>query len=133
MKTSVNKNRGVKIGLLILFTLTVIFHFLVIFEIIPFQNVWGGRLKTHEEMLKFETVSVVLNLVFICIVFIKSGFWKLKISPKIITVLLWTMAILFALNTIGNLLAVNNLEKYIATPITFLLSILCFVLARERA
>ncbi|MDP1814897.1 MAG: hypothetical protein Q8K92_10655 [Leadbetterella sp.] len=126
------KNRGVKAVILILFILIVIFHFLVIFGIVPFQNVWGGRLKTQEEMLKFEAFSVVLNLIFIAVVLVKAGFWKVKISPKIISILLWIMTILFALNTIGNLFAVNDLEKYIATPITFILSILCFILAREK-
>ncbi|MCP9745214.1 hypothetical protein [Lacihabitans sp. CS3-21] len=126
------KNRGVKAVILILFILIVIFHFLVIFGIVPFQNVWGGRLKTQEEMLKFEAFSIVLNLIFIAVVLVKSGFWKVKISPKIISLLLWIMTILFALNTIGNLFAVNNLEKYIATPITFILSFLCFILAREK-
>jgi hypothetical protein len=104
----------------------------VIFGIVPFQNVWGGRLKTQEEMLKFEAFSIVLNLIFIAVVLVKAGFWKVKISPKIISLLLWIMTILFALNTIGNLFAVNDLEKYIATPITFILSILCFILAREK-
>lgn len=42
------------------------------------------------------------------------------------------MVILFALNTVGNLFAVNPLERYLATPITFLLSILYFVLVREK-
>lgn len=126
------KNRGVKAVILILFILIVIFHFLVIFGIVPFQNVWGGRLKTQEEMLKFEAFSIVLNLIFIAVVLVKAGFWKVKISPKIISILLWIMTILFALNTIGNLFAVNDLEKYIATPITFILSILCFILAREK-
>ena len=126
------KNRGVKAVILILFILIVIFHFLVIFGIVPFQNVWGGRLKTQEEMLKFEAFSIVLNLIFIAVVLVKAGFWKVKISPKIISILLWIMTILFALNTIGNLFAVNNLEKYIATPITFILSVLCFILAREK-
>ncbi len=126
------KNGGIKAGILILFILIVIFHFLVIFGIVPFQNVWGGRLKTQEEMLKFEAFSIVLNLIFIAVVLVKAGFWKVKISPKIISIQLWVMTILFALNTIGNLFAVNNLEKYIATPITFILSILCFILAREK-
>ena len=126
------KNRGVKAVILILFILIVIFHFLVIFGIVPFQNVWGGRLKTQEEMLKFEAFSIVLNLIFIAVVLVKAGFWKVKISPKIISILLWIMTILFALNTIGNLFAVNDLEKYIATPITFILSVLCFILAREK-
>lgn len=126
------KNRGVKAVILILFILIVIFHFLVIFGIVPFQNVWGGRLKTQEEMLKFEAFSIVLNLIFITVVLVKAGFWKVKISPKIISILLWIMTILFALNTIGNLFAVNDLEKYIATPITVILSVLCFILAREK-
>lgn len=126
------KNRGIKAGILILFILIVIFHFLVIFGIIPFQNVWGGRLKTQEEMLKFEAFSLILNLIFIAVVLVKVGFWKVKISPKIISILLWIMTSLFALNTIGNLFAVNNLEKYMATPITFILSVLCFILAREK-
>lgn len=126
------KNIGVKAVILILFILIVIFHFLVIFGIVPFQNVWGGRLKTQEEMLKFEAFSIVLNLIFIAVVLVKAGFWKVKISPKIISLLLWIMTILFALNTIGNLFAVNDLEKYIATPITFILSVLCFILAREK-
>lgn len=126
------KNRGVKISLLILLTFIVIFHFLVIFGIVPFQNVWGGRLKTFEEMLKFESASIVINLIFMAVILVKSGFWKTKTSPKIITIFLWIMTILFALNTIGNLFAVNNLEKYIATPITFILSILCFILAIEK-
>ena len=127
------KNRGVKVGLLIIFVVTVIFQCFVLCGIVPFQNVWGGRLKTEEEMLKFETASVVINFIFILVIMVKSGFWKLKISPKIIAIILWIMTILFVLNTIGNLFAVNNLEKYIATPITFLLGILCFTLAREKA
>jgi hypothetical protein len=126
------KNKVAKLILLVLLTITVLFHLLVILGIIPFENIWGGRLKDRKEMLQFETFSMVINLAFVVIVLVKSRFLNLKISPQIITILLWLMAILFALNTIGNLFAVNNLEKYIATPITLLLSILCFILAREK-
>lgn len=84
-------------------------------------------------MLLFETFSIVLNAFFIVVVLVKSRYLKLNISPKIITILLWIMTFLFTLNTIGNLFAVNNLEKYIATPITLLLGILCLILARESA
>ncbi len=126
------KNRLIKIGLLLLFTLIIVFHLLVIFGIIPFENVWGGRLKNQKEMLVFETFSIILNAFFIVVVLVKSRYLKLNISPKIITILLWIMSFIFTLNTIGNLFAVNYLEKYIATPITLLLGILCFILARER-
>lgn len=126
------KNRRIKTGLLLLFSFIIGFHLLVISGIIPYENVWGGRLKNQKEMLLFETLSIVLNALFMVVVLVKSRYLKLNISPKIITVLLWIMTFLFTLNTIGNLFAVNNLEQYIATPITLLLGILCFMLARER-
>jgi hypothetical protein len=127
------KNRSIKIGLIVIFVLTIVFHFSVLIGCVAFENVWGGRLKNQHEMLVFETFSIILNAFFIVVVLVKSRYLKLKISPKIITVLLWIMTFLFFLNTIGNLFAINNLEKYIATPITFLLGILCFILAREKA
>jgi len=127
------KNAKIKYGLLVIFALTVLFHLTVIAGIIPFQNVWGGRLRSYEEMINFEVFSIFLNLVFLLVVLLKSKLLKLKISEKTLTVALWVMSILFALNTLGNLFAVNNLEKYIATPITAILSILCFILAREKS
>jgi hypothetical protein len=127
------KNAKIKYGLLVIFALTVLFHLTVIAGFIPFQNVWGGRLRSYEEMIKFEVFSIFLNLVFLLVVLLKSNFLKLKISEKTLAGALWVMAILFALNTLGNLFAVNNLEKYIATPITAILSILCFILAREKS
>jgi hypothetical protein len=118
---------------MVIFVLTIFFHFSVVFGWVPFENVWGGRLKNEKEMLIFEAFSITFNLLFIIIVLVKSRYLKLNISPKIITILLWIMTFLFFLNTIGNLFAVNNLEKYIATPITLLLGILCLILARESA
>lgn len=127
------ENRLIKIGLLLLFSFILVFHLMVILGIIPFANVWGGRLKNQKEMLLFETFSIILNAFFILVVLVKSRYLNPNISPKIINFLLWIMTFLFFLNTIGNLFAVNNLEKFIATPITFLLGILCFILAREKA
>ena len=43
------------------------------------------------------------------------------------------MALLFALNTAGNLLAVNPLEKIIFTPLTLLLALLSFRLVLTAA
>ena len=126
------RNIWVKITLIIILSATIFFHLLIILGFIPFENVWGGRLKSKEEMLKFETLSIFINLVFIFVVFMKMRVLKLKVSPKVITGFLWTMAALFVLNTVGNLFAINHLEKYIATPITLILSILCIILAREK-
>ena len=36
-----------------------IFHLLILSQIIPFEIVWGGKLKTTEEMYVFESISAV--------------------------------------------------------------------------
>lgn len=116
-------------GLLTMFSLTIIFHLLVIIQIIPFEIVWGGRLTSVQQMYVSESISVALNLLFLVIVLVKTKFLNWPIPPKVITVFLWLMFALFLLNTLGNLLSVSSLEKKIFTPITILLSIFCFILA----
>ncbi len=118
--------------LVLLFSLIFVFHFLIVFGIISYKNVWAGRLKTREEMLRFESFSIILNAIFIAVVLEKANWINIKVPKKAINVLLWIMAIVFALNTIGNLFAIGSLEKYIATPVTFLLSIFCVILARNQ-
>jgi hypothetical protein len=111
------------IGLITILSLIIIFHFLVLLGIIPFEIVWGGRLTDSSQMLQFEIVSIALNFVMLVIVAIRSGHLNININEKIVTVALWIMAGLFLLNTVGNLLSNNALEKIIFTPLTILLSI----------
>lgn len=125
-------NRTIEKTLVLLFSLILVFHFLIVFGIIPYKNVWAGRLKSREEMLRFESFSIILNAIFIAVVLVKANLINIKVPKKVINVLLWIMAIVFAINTIGNLFAIGSLEKYIATPVTFLLSIFCFILARNQ-
>ena len=117
------------IGLLTILSLIVIFHFLVLLGIIPFEIVWGGRLTDSAQMIQFEIVSITLNLVMLVIVAVRSGYLNVDINKKILTVALWIMVGLFLLNTIGNLLSSNALEKTLFTPLTILLAIFSWRLA----
>lgn len=117
-----------QIGLLIIFSLVLIFHVLVLLKIIPYSIVWGSRLKTDADMYKFEAISLFINTLFILIVLIKSGYISLQINQLVMTISLWVMAGLFALNTLGNLLSKNKWEKIIFTPITILLTVLAVIL-----
>ena len=111
---------------IILSSLIIIFHFLVLLQIIPFENVWAGKLKSVEEMYVFESISIVVNCILILIILVKGQIINLKISPKVINTILWIFVILFSLNTLGNLASKTNLETVIATPLTFLFAFLCF-------
>jgi hypothetical protein len=118
-----------QVGLIIIFGLLIVFHILVLLKIIPYNIVWGGRLKTDADMYKFEFVSLLINTAFLILVLIKANHIKFQLNDTILAASFWAMASLFFLNTIGNLLSKNKLEKIIFTPLTILLTILTIVLA----
>ena len=93
------------IGLL---SLVIVFHILVLLQIIPYNIAWGGRLKTVQEMYVFEIVSIALNLFLIWIVWLRAK----NVKSKIVNIILWVFFGIFSLNTIGNLFAQTTFEKY---------------------
>jgi hypothetical protein len=117
------------LALTAIFLLIIPFHLAVIVGLVPIDIIWGGRLKTREELYVFESISIVLNALMLWIVASRMGYVKVLINRKVIRVILWLMVILFSLNTIGNLMAFNNLETYIFTPITFLMALFSLRLA----
>ncbi len=116
-------------ALLIIFILVMIFHVLVLIGIIPFEIVWGGRLKSREEMIPFEITSIVLNSVMLGIVAMQAGILKVNVKPVVLRIAFWCMFVLFAINTIGNIFSNNELERFIFTPLTLSLSVFSLRLA----
>lgn len=112
--------------------LALIFHLLVLTGVIDYTIVWGGRLSTTGEMVVFELVSIVTNAVFLLVALRKIG--KLKFIPneKIINGVLWAMAVVFVLNTVGNLLSLNDWERNIFSPMTLAMAICCVILALKK-
>lgn len=110
---------------IILSSAIILFHFLVLLQIIPFEHVWAGKLKSVNDMYVYECISIIVNCLLILITLIKAQMIKLPVSPKAINVLLWIFVILFILNTLGNLTSKTSLETIIATPLTFLFALLC--------
>lgn len=121
--------RVAALGLLTLFSLVIAFHFLVLAKVIPYKIVWGGRLENDAQMIRFEVVSIALNLIMLTWVSIKSGYLKWEISQRWIQSGMWIMVALFLLNTVGNLFAINDWERWIFTPLTFLLAMFSLRLA----
>lgn len=117
-----------QIGLISIYSLTIVFHLLVLMKVIPYKIVWGSRLKTDSDMYKLETVSVILNIFFLIVILSISNFIPFTINESVLTVLLWIIAALFLFNTVVNMLSKNRLEKLIFTPVTIILTILTLVL-----
>ena len=120
------------VSLTILFSITMVFHLLVLTSIIDFHLVWGGRLHSKTEMVQFETVSLIVNLLFLIIVALKMNWLRFRFPKVVVTVLLWLMAVVFSLNTLGNLVSLNRLETIVFTPITLVSAVFCVVLALAK-
>lgn len=124
--------RVAAITLLSLLSLFLMFHFLIMLGVIPFEIVWGGRLTDRAEMLRSETISVILNLLMITVVAIKTNILKVVLPEILLKIVLWIMFLLFLLNTLGNIFSLNKFEQFVFTPVTLILSLLSLRLALSK-
>ena len=130
MLNKISRNQVLKI-ILWLLTAIIIFHILIIIRIIPYEIVWAGKLKSADEMYVYEMVSVFVNILLLAVLFLKGNYIKHNIDIKIINGILWFFVFVFALNTIGNLMAKSFFEKAVFTPLTLILAILIWIIIRK--
>lgn len=114
---------------LVLLLLLMIFHLLILLKIVPYQILWGGRLKNDKEMYKFEGFSVLITALFLIIILVDTHYLNWSVPDLAITLALSLMSALFALNTFGNLMSKNKFEKRVFTPVTIALALGCGYLA----
>jgi len=121
---------------LVLFVLLILFHFpiiigIVIFDFVPVDFLWGGRMETKEQLLVFEIISLLIMALCFFIILIKSEKFKLPGLMRAAEIAVWFLIILFFLNTIGNVFAKTTFERFFAI-LTGILVILCLRLALEK-
>ncbi len=102
----------------------VLFHLVVLTGIIPFDMVWGGQLQSQQQVIVFESTSILFTSFIIFVVAMRAGWVKKIFARKLITISLFASTILFALSTLGNLLSLNSLEAIIFAPLSAILVIL---------
>jgi hypothetical protein len=114
------------VTLSVLLSVVTLFHILVMAGVIPFAYIWGGKLTSKEEMLTFESVSVLINLFIIAIMLLKGNFIPNQLPVKWINAMIWLFVIVFSLNTIGNFFAESSLEMIVGSVVTFISALLCY-------
>lgn len=115
--------------MIVLLLIALTYHLIILAELIPYEAVWGGRLKSSEQMRQFEFISIAINLFILLVILIKGAYIKIHIPKLIINTFLWLFAILFTFNSIGNLFSVSIWETIIFTPLTIISAVLCLRLA----
>lgn len=119
-----------KITLFIVFAYTFM-HSLILLKIIPFNIVWGGKLKSVQEMYFLEGFSLCVMLFLGIVILSKATILKTKISDRTLNILILIFAVFFIINTIGNLLADTIIEKTQAL-VTAYLAISLYTLSKNK-
>lgn len=117
---------------LVILSMVSLFHLLVLTEIIPYNIVWAGKINSVSEMRVFEFFSLSINTVIIFVIAIKANYLKWSVPVRFVNGFIWFIFFLFSLNTIGNLFAATNFEKFVFTPMTFILAVLCLRIVKEK-
>jgi len=124
------KRKAIKMMLGLLFAV-LIFHLLIIMQIIPYEITWGGRLKSEQEMYVFESISIIINLLLGFVLLMQGDYIKRYFKQIVINIILWFFLVLFILNTIGNMLAKTYFEKSFAV-FTLTFAILIVILLKNK-
>ncbi len=117
--------------MLAIISIAILFHFCIIFKLIPYQIAWGGQIKTDAEMYVFETLSILILLFLSLILLMKGNYIIYKFSRKVVNVSLWIFFVVFILNAIGNLFAKTNIEKIFALT-TLVLAVLIWRVLHKK-
>lgn len=117
--------------LLGLLSAVILFHTAVIAKAVPYNVAWGGRLQNDSEMYVFESVSILINLFLGLLLLMKADWIKFKFKEKATDFMLWIFLALFVLNTVGNIFAKTNFEKWFAV-LTFVFAILIWTVLKKK-
>ncbi len=136
IRSVVNFALAIKICL-VLFGIFSVFHFaviigIIVFDIVPLEYLWGGRMQTKDELLLFEILSLVIQVLCYWVVVLKRKHIKMGQHNLVVESVIWILCIVFFLNTIGNLVAKTWLETLLGTPITAILFVLLFRIGIEK-
>ena len=118
--------------MMILVSLVIVYHLLIVSGMIPYDAIWGGRLESQAQMYSFEAVSITINLLILAVVAIKGAYLSVKVSDRLINIILWIFTAMFALNTAGNIFSLSTIEAVVFTPLTFLSAVMCARMAIEK-
>ncbi len=109
--------------------LLLVYHVAILVKVIPYDSVWGGRLKNDQEMRKHQGFAIIATTAFMLLVLFKAGWVELPVPPEVFPGVFWFMAVLYLLNGLGNISSKSKLERYFFAPLALVMGALALVLA----
>lgn len=114
--------------LIVLFLLLLILHFLIVFKVVPYSLIWGGRLKTVKEMFWIEIFSILLNFIFLFFTLEWAGLTNLAMPLKTQKLSQWLILVFFLFSTVGNIFSKNRIERLVFAPLALFITIFLVII-----
>ena len=113
--------------------LLAIFHVLVLLRVIPADIIWGGRIQgVPSNLVTLEIIALLVTLLFFVIIAAKTGYVQAGRLSGAVNLGVWLVFAYLILNTLGNLASGISFESLIAAPVTIILVLCAFRLAKEK-
>lgn len=117
----------------VLFAIVMIYQLLIALGVIPISMAWGGRYTELTLGLRIASmVAIILLGLFAYIIRSRAGLTGAGEITLLIKILSWGVTAYMAFNTLGNFTSKNASEKMIFTPITAILTIVCFIVSISK-
>ena len=112
---------------------TTLLLFLAVFQLLLAAGVpwgraaWHGAHRVLPKRLRWASLAAVPVLLLAgLVVLARSDLVGPGSSPLPIRILAWSFAVFFGLNTVGNLSSKSSIERWLMTPVAFVLAA-CFL------
>ncbi|TLF44426.1 hypothetical protein [Maribacter aurantiacus] len=109
----------------------VLFHILILLQLIPSHVVWGGKIMEPKTILILEWVALLVMLFLGSVILMKTKVIPNKWQEKTLNRWLMVFSVYFILNTLGNLLAETIFEKSQAL-LTLILALSLFKISKRN-
>jgi len=116
---------------IVLMCLFILFHLAVMMDWLPMEITWGGQISNREELLRMEAMSILFLSLGIGLTLLRLRQLRSGRRSVLLTIAMWLLVGLFALNSLGNLLAQTWLEKSFVI-VTVILTLCCLRLALAK-
>jgi hypothetical protein len=111
----------------------MIYQLLIAIGVIPISMVWGGRYTDLTAGLRIASIVAIIILgLFMVIIRRRAGLISTGEIKMPIKILSWVVTAYMAFNTLGNFASQSAVEQFILTPITAILTIVCFIVSISK-
>jgi len=116
-----------------LFIVVIILQLLIAASILPISMAWGGRQTVLTPGLRAASlVSAAFLGLFIFVIRRRAGIIGPEDISTAIKIFSWLITAYMAFNTFTNLTSQSTTEKMVFSPITLVLTVVCFIVSISK-